>query len=270
MNVTATIPISELEFGKFQRFIYDAAGITISPAKKAMLCGRLGKRLKAHQLTSYSQYLQLLESRQDRNEIQTAIDLLTTNETYFFREPKHFELLRRLAGAHRGPQPMRCWSAASSSGEEAYSMAMVLDACLEGRAYEVVATDISTRVLEKARTGHYPLQRIDQIPPDYLKRYCLKGQGEYEGSLLVERRLRDRVRFMHANLNTTLPALGMFDVIFLRNVMIYFNGQTKREVVARVIANLKPGGHFCIGHSESLNDLATGLIQVAPSVFRKP
>ncbi|WP_126969524.1 protein-glutamate O-methyltransferase CheR [Xanthomonas sp. BRIP62411] len=265
---TATA-ITEQEFGRFQRFIFEAAGISISTGKKAMLCGRLGKRLREHQFSTYTQYLQLLESRQDRAEIQTAIDLLTTNETYFFREPKHFELLRKLAGEHRGGLPFRCWSAASSSGEEAYSMAMVLDDSLQGRPFEVVGSDISTRVLAKARTGHYALQRIDGIPQPYLKRYCLRGQGEYDGTLLVERRLRDRVKFVHANLNTALPMLGSFDAIFLRNVMIYFNGQTKREVILRVLSNLKSGGYFCIGHSESLSELDIDLVQVAPSIFRK-
>ncbi|UYB53658.1 SAM-dependent methyltransferase [Xanthomonas sp. AM6] len=265
-----TTDITEQEFGKFQRFIFDAAGITISPAKKAMLCGRLGKRLKAHSLQTYSQYLKLLESREGSEEVQTAIDLLTTNETYFFREPKHFELLRRLATEHKGGAPFRSWSAASSSGEEAYSMAMVLDDALQGRAYEVVGTDISTRVLAKARAGLYPLQRIEHMPPALLKRYCLKGRGEYEGSLLIDRKLRDNVRFLHANLNAALPNLGQFDVIFLRNVMIYFNGQTKREVVARVLSTLKRGGIFCIGHSESLNDINDDVVQVAPSVYRKP
>ncbi len=268
--MTSTDTITEQEFGKFQRFIFDAAGITISPAKKAMLCGRLGKRLKAHSLQTYTQYLKLLESREGSGEVQTAIDLLTTNETYFFREPKHFELLRKLASEHKGNAPFRIWSAASSTGEEAYSMAMVLDDALHGRPYEVVGTDISTRVLAKARSGHYPLQRIEHMPPALLKRYCLKGRGEYEGSLLIDRKLRDNVRFLHANLNTALPNLGQFDVIFLRNVMIYFNGQTKREVVARVLSTLKRGGIFCIGHSESLNDVNNELVQVSPSVYRKP
>ena len=268
--MTSTDTITEQEFGRFQRFIFDAAGITISPVKKAMLCGRLGKRLKAHSLQTYTQYLKLLESREGSAEVQTAIDLLTTNETYFFREPKHFDLLRRLATEHKGSAPFRIWSAASSSGEEAYSMAMVLDDALQGRPYEVVGTDISTRVLEKARTGHYPLQRIEHMPPALLKRYCLKGRGEYEGSLLIDRKIRDNVRFLHANLNASLPNLGQFDVIFLRNVMIYFNGQTKREVVARVLSTLKRGGIFCIGHSESLNDINNEVVQVAPSVYRKP
>ncbi len=268
MNLTDTI--TEQEFGRFQRFIFDAAGITISTAKKAMLCGRLGRRLREYNFDSYSQYLQLLESREGTREVQTAIDLLTTNETYFFREPKHFELLRRLAGEHRGNAPFRCWSAASSSGEEAYSMAMTLDDVLQGRPYEVVGTDISTRVLARARSGHYPQERLHHFPPTYLKRYCRKGHGEHEGTMLIDRRIREHVQFVHANLNANLPSVGSFEAIFLRNVMIYFNGKTKREVILRVIANLKAGGHFFIGHSESLSELDVPLVQIAPAVFRKP
>jgi len=263
--------ITDTEFGRFQRFIFEAAGITLSSAKKALVCGRLSKRLQANRLSSYTEYFELLSSGKSAEEVQTAVDLLTTNETYFFRESKHFELLRGLAlGALARPQPFRVWSAASSTGEECYSIAMVLADCLGSAAWDVVGSDISSRVLQRARVGHYPLERTRHIPPDYLKRFCLKGTGEQEGTLLVERQLRSRVSFAQVNLNTELPRLGSFDVIFLRNVMIYFNGDTKRQVVARVLSLLKPGGHFCIGHSESLNEISTAVLQVAPSIYRKP
>jgi chemotaxis protein methyltransferase CheR len=263
--------ITDREFSRFQRFIYNAAGITLGSAKKALVCGRLSKRLRVHQLTSYTAYLDLLDSGRAAAEVQTAVDLLTTNETYFFREPKHFELLRKLAlGAVSRPQPFRVWSAASSTGEECYSMAMVLADCLGQTPWDVLGTDISSRVLERARIGHFALERTQHIPPAYLKRFCLKGTGEQQGTLLVERGLRSRVSFSQVNLNTDLPRLGSFDVIFLRNVMIYFNGDTKREVVARVLGLLKPGGHFCIGHSENLNEISVAVEQVAPSIYRKP
>ncbi|MFA6262557.1 MAG: protein-glutamate O-methyltransferase CheR [Bacteroidia bacterium] len=263
--------ITDAEFGRFQRFIFDAAGITLSPGKKALVCGRLSKRLQANNLSNYGAYFELLDSGRDAAEVQTAVDLLTTNETYFFREPKHFELLRELATAAAGRgQPFRVWSAASSTGEECYSIAMVLADVLGSAAWEVVGTDISTRVLQRARAGHYPMERARNVPPAYLKRFCLKGHGDQEGTLLVERALRNRVTFAHVNLNAELPRLGQFDVVFLRNVMIYFNGDTKRQVVARVLSLLKPGGHFCIGHSETLNDISTAVAQVAPSIYRKP
>jgi chemotaxis protein methyltransferase CheR len=265
--------ITDTEFGHFQRFIFDAAGITLSTAKKALVCGRLSKRLTANQLNSYTDYFQLLVSGNHPAEVQTAVDLLTTNETYFFREPKHFELLREVAaaaGARRPAQPFRVWSAASSTGEECYSIAMVLADCLGASAWDVLGSDISSRVLQRARAGHYPLERTRLIPAAYLKRFCLRGHGEQEGTLLVERELRSRVSFSHVNLNAELPRLGSFDVIFLRNVMIYFNGDTKRQVVTRVLSLLKPGGYFCIGHSESLNDISTAVQQIAPSIYRKP
>ncbi|MDB5998572.1 MAG: SAM-dependent methyltransferase [Rhizobacter sp.] len=263
--------ITDTEFTSFQRFIYDAAGITLSPAKKALVCGRLSKRLQANELRNYTEYFELLTSGKADAEVQTAVDLLTTNETYFFREPKHFDLLRELAQAAASrTQPFRVWSAASSTGEECYSIAMVLADCLGSAPWEVMGSDISTRVLQRARAGHYPLERTRHIPAAYLKRFCLKGHGEQEGTLLVDRELRRRVSFTQVNLNTELPRLGTFDVIFLRNVMIYFNGDTKRQVVARVLGALKPGGHFCIGHSESLNDISTAVLQLAPSIYRKP
>ncbi len=263
--------ITDTEFSSFQRFIFDAAGITLSPAKKALVSGRLAKRLQANRLESYTDYFKLLSSGTSPEEVQTAVDLLTTNETYFFREPKHFELLRELAmTAKARAQPLRVWSAASSTGEECYSIAMVLADCLGTSAWEVLGSDISTRVLQRARLGHYPLERTRHIPPAYLKRFCLKGTGEQEGTLLVDREIRARVNFCQVNLNTELPRMGSFDVVFLRNVMIYFNGDTKRQVVERVLSVLKPGGHFCIGHSESLNEINTSVVQRAPSIYRKP
>ena len=263
--------ISDAEFSRFQRFIYDAAGITLSAAKKTMLCGRLSKRLQAHGLVSYGDYFAFLQSSNEAGEVQIAIDLLTTNETYFFREPKHFDLLRQIvADAGSRTQPFRVWSAACSTGEECYSIAMVLADCLGSSPWEVVGSDISTRVLQRARQGHYPDARARYIPQEYLRRYCLKGTGEQEGTLLVQRELRSRVSFAQVNLNSDLPRMGSFDVIFLRNVMIYFNGDTKRHVVPRVLGLLKPDGYFCIGHSESLNDIPTSVEQVAPSIYRKP
>ncbi len=263
--------ITDTEFGHFQRFIYEAAGITLSSAKKALVSGRLAKRLQVCKLSSYTDYFKLLSSGESPAEVQTAVDLLTTNETYFFREAKHFELLQRVAAQPRpAGQPFRIWSAASSTGEEAYSMAMVLAETLGNAAWEVMASDISTRVLERARAAHYPIERARLIPPAYLKRYCLRGIDAQQGTLLVDRALRSRVSFMQVNLNTDLPRLASFDMIFLRNVMIYFNGDTKRQVIARIVSVLKPGGHLCIGHSESLNDISTALVPLAPSVYRKP
>ena len=263
--------LSDTEFTHFQRFIFDAAGITLSGAKKALVAGRLSKRLAHHHLQSFGDYFRLLSAPQHDAEVQIAVDLLTTNETYFFRESKHFDFLRQQALAARNrAQMFRVWSAASSSGEEAYSIAMVLADCLESTPWEVMGSDISTRVLAGAQRAHYSMERARHIPNTYLQRFCLKGRDEHEGSLLVNRQLRSRVHFRQVNLNATLPELGPFDIIFLRNVMIYFNEETKRQVVARVVSQIKPGGYFCIGHSESLNDITQAVRAIAPSIYQKP
>jgi chemotaxis protein methyltransferase CheR len=264
-------PITEAEFVRYQRFIFDQAGISLSSAKQALVAGRLGKRLVHHALDSYGEYFELLSSGQHPAEVQVAVDLLTTNETYFFREIKHFEFLRAqaLAARERG-RPYRAWSAASSSGEEAYSIAMVLADCMDATPWEVLGTDICTQVIQRAARALYTMERARHVPPDYLRRFCRKGTGDYAGQLLIEPQLRQRVRFAQVNLNAPLPDLGPFDVIFLRNVMIYFNDQTKRDVVARVTSLLKPGGHFCVGHSESLNGLTDAVELVATSIYRRP
>jgi chemotaxis protein methyltransferase CheR len=264
-----TAPLTDPEFTQFQRFIYEAAGITLSHTKKALVAGRLARRVQHHGLADYGAYFRLLASGEGPVEVQTAIDLLTTNETYFFREAKHFELLRGLAKAtRRSGQAFRVWSAASSSGEEAYSIAMVLAECLGESNWDVVGSDISARVLSQARRGQYPLQRAKHIPHAYLKRFCLRGVGEQAGTLLIERSLRSRVKFLPVNLNAPLPKLGVFDVIFLRNVMIYFSAETKRQVVSRILSLLKPGGHFLIGHSESLHGINDAVQALGPSIYR--
>lgn len=262
--------LSDHEFGEFQRLIYRLAGINLSPAKKALVCGRLAKRLKHYSLDSYHDYLHLLKSGEQPAELQTALDLLTTNETYFFREPKHFDFLQQRILAERQPgSPFRVWSAACSSGEEPFTLAMVLSDQLGEAPWEILASDISTRVLERARSGLYAMERASHIPQHYLQEYCLKGVGSQEGRFLMDKRLRSRVSFQQINLNETLPRLGEFDVVFLRNVMIYFNTDTKARVVERIAAMLKPGGYLIIGHSESLNGITDVLSAVRPSVYRK-
>jgi len=265
------VDITEKEFRHFQHFIYEAAGITLPATKKSLVCGRLAKRLQQCRLGSYEEYFTLLTSGSAPEEVQIAVDLLTTNETYFFREPQHFELLRELAIQARGrSEAFRVWSAASSTGEEAFSAAMVLSDVLGMGAWEVIGTDISSRVLASAARGVYPMERARHVPQNYLRHYCLKGFADQEGMMLIDRNLRSKVHFRHANLNEPLPGLGRFDVVFLRNVMIYFNDDTKRRVVERVLAQLRQGGYFIIGHSESLNGINDTLTMSAPSVYRKP
>jgi len=262
-------PITDQEFAQFRDMLLRIAGISLSSSKKTLVSGRLAKRLQHYHIESYGEYFRLLDGKQ-AGELQVALDLLTTNETYFFREPRHFDFLRERVLSERKPGAlMRVWSAACSSGEEAYSIAMLLADRIGESGWEILASDLSSRVLEKARAGHYVMERASHIPRDYLSRFCLKGIGSQEGSFIVEKRLRARVNFRQLNLNESLPAIGEFDVIFLRNVMIYFNADTKREVVARITNALKPGGYLIVGHSESLNGLHDGLRQVLPSVYRK-
>jgi chemotaxis protein methyltransferase CheR len=265
------IALTDSEFRRFQTMIYDIAGISLSNEKKALVAGRLAKRINHYGLPTYEAYFQQLSRPDARAELQVAVDLLTTNETYFFREPKHFDLLRDtilppLASARQ----VRVWSGASSSGEEVYSIAMCLADRLNGRNWELIGSDISTRVLEQARSGHYPIERTKDISRDYLTRFCLKGTGAQEGTFLIDKSLRSRVQFMQVNLNSPLPALGEFDVIFLRNVMIYFDQKTKQQVLQRMVPLLKPGGYFLVSHSETLNGITDALRPVSPSVYRKP
>jgi chemotaxis protein methyltransferase CheR len=263
------IPITDAEFAQFQKLIFQIAGISLSDAKKVLLVGRLTKRLKTLGFSSFGQYYRHVIDEQGKAERQIMVDLLTTNETYFFREPKHFDFLRDLALSARRNGPFRVWSAASSTGEEAYTIAMVLAEALGNSPWEIVGTDISTQVLEKARSGHYSLERADGIPPHLLKKYCLKGLNEYAGTLLITKELRERAQFMQSNLLDPRKGMGQFDVILLRNVMIYFDNDTKRKVIANLLPYLKPDGHFIVGHSESLNGLTNDLTQLRPTIYRR-
>lgn len=264
--------LTDDEFHRFQRFIFREAGITLGQTKKALVAGRLAKRVEAHSLGSFSAYLSLIGNPAHGPEAQLAIDLLTTNETYFFREQKHFDLLReRAVRAAAERREYRVWSAASSTGEEAYSAAMVLADCfgLDSGAWSVLGTDISARVLVRARRGHYSVARTNLIPPASLQRYCLKGVGKQEGTLLIDPRLRAHVEFSQVNLNRPLPEMPPFDVIFLRNVMIYFNAETKREVIGRLVPKLKRDGVLFVGHSESLNGVSDELVALAPATYAR-
>lgn len=263
-------PLSREEFGKFRAWVRERAGITLSDHKHALVMGRLACRIRHHRLATYGDYFELLRRPDGAEEIQIAVDLLTTNETHFFREARHFELLQqRVVAPHAGPRPLRVWSAACSSGEEPYSIAMTLAAGLGERPWEIVASDISARVLERARSGHYAMARAKSIPREHLGAYCLRGMGAQEGTFLVQERLRNRIRFMQVNLNEALPALGEFDAIFLRNVMIYFDMATKRAVVPRLLRHLRPTGYLFIGHSESLNGVTDEVKSEVVSVYRK-
>ena len=261
--------ITDAEFTRFRNFVLQETGINLSDQKKALVVGRLGSRLRYRQIGTFSDYYKILQDPKESDELQVAIDLITTNETSFFRESDHFRILREYLHSLRPvPFPFRVWSAASSSGEEAYTIAMVLSDCLGSAEWQIVGTDISTRVLERARQGLYPMERAITIPPPFLQRYCLKGTGRHEGLFVINKQLRGRVSFVQANLCQTLPRLGPFDVAFLRNVLIYFDTAQKRRVVEAVMAQLKPKGLLLVGHSESLTGISDGLVQLRPTVYR--
>jgi len=262
--------ISKSEYTSFKDFIYARSGIDLGNDKHSLVTSRLGKRLRHYSFSTFREYFTFLESPTNSDEQQVAIDLLTTNETYFFREPKHFTFLEKnFLPTWNKAKGLRIWSAASSSGEEAYSIAMLLDDMLGERTWEVFGSDISIRVLQKAQQGLYLLHRIDGIPKEYLRKYCLKGTGEHEGSLLVERRLRDRVSFSQVNLTEPLGEVGEFEIIFLRNVLIYFDTPTKKYIIKQLVEKLRPGGYLFVGHSESLKGIHDELESVVPAVYRK-
>ena len=263
--------ITDTEFRHFQSLMHKVAGIHLPPSKKSLVSGRLSKRLRERALGSFGDYYRLIAGGGEPVELQTAIELLTTNETYFFREPGHFEfLVREVLPAVRPAASFRVWSAASSTGEEAYSIAMVLmDKLGTAASWEVFGSDINGKVIERARHATYPTARNEGIPADYLKRFCLRGTGGMAGKLRVAPALRSRVRFAQINLNGDLKPAGEFDVIFLRNVMIYFDMEMKRRVAEALHRQLRPGGWLFIGHSESLNGVTERFRPVRPTIYRK-
>ena len=263
--------ISDQEFGLFQRLIYRLAGISMADSKKVLLVGRLGKRLRHYGLSSFGEYYRMLAAGEHPEELQMMVDLLTTNETYFFREPAHFEFLAEFAADRRG-RPFRVWSGACSSGEEPYTIAMVLAETLGlSASWEIVGSDISLTVLERARAGLYPMERGSGIDLPLLRKYCLKGVRGQSGQFLVDRPLRERVTFRQLNLvNLEARDLGQFDMIFLRNVMIYFDNDTKRKVVTNMLPHLRDDGVFIVGHSESLNGLTDDLVSIRPTLYCRP
>ena len=263
--------VSDQEFALFRKLIYRLAGINMADSKKPLLAGRLTRRLRHHGLESFRDYYTLVTRTEHSDELQLMVDLLTTNETYFFREAAHFDYLQTFAASRRG-RPFRVWSGASSSGEEPYTIAMVLAETLGMAAnWEIVASDISLSMLEKAHAGLYPMERGKGIPPELLKKYCLKGVREQEGNFLVDARLRERVDFRHINLiSPTTRDLGQFDLIFLRNVMIYFDNDTKRKVVSNMLPHLREDCTFIVGHSETLTGITDALSAMRPTLYCQP
>jgi len=265
-------------FAKFQELIYKEAGIWLAPHKHALLTGRLARRLRFLGLSSMQEYYQLVTQPDQLHERAVMIDCITTNETHFFREVRHFDFLsehvfptwHQKAAAGERATHIRVWSAGCSSGEEPYSLAMLLLKHFpieKGWNLEVLATDISTRVLEKAREAVYPIEKMKDIPEEYLRAYMLKGRGEHKGVMKASPELHRVVRFARVNLHADFyPLQGFFDLVFCRNVLIYFDQKSKEKVINGILRHLSPSGLLFVGHSEHLAGISPSLKTVAPTV----
>ncbi len=271
-------PISEKEFAFFQALIHREAGIYLSPVKKALLEGRLSRRVRELGLTSFGAYYRRVVEG-DGKELVRLLDYISTNETHFFREPQHFEFLEKhvfpewtaqAATAHRARR-VRVWSTACSTGEEPYSLAMTLWAYFSpaaGWEIEILATDLSTRALERARAAIWPLERAREIPPRYLKSCMLRGTRSQAGKIKVSPEIRSVVEFQRLNLkDDTYPVTGFFDLIFCRNVLIYFDSELRLRVIQRLLNHLAPTGYLFLGHAETLSSLADRVRSVMPTVY---
>jgi chemotaxis protein methyltransferase CheR len=270
--------VSESEFRAFQRLIYAEAGIHLNAGKKALLAGRLARRLRELQLPSLEAYRRYIETNPE--ERVPLLDRITTNETRFFREPLQFEFLERrllpewLAAAEAGlrPRRLRVWSAGCSSGEEPFSLAMVLLAHCppeHGWEIEILATDISTKVLRKAEEAVWPAERAKHIPERYLKRFMLRGVRTQQGRVKASPELRRPVRFERLNLMAGgHSGMGRFDLVLCRNVLIYFDAASKARALDGLLERLAPGGHLFVGHAETLGRLAPALRPVCPNVYK--
>lgn len=264
--------MNETTFKKFRDIIHKECGISLNPDKDALVSARVGKRMRKLNLTSHEHYLRHLLDDRSGAELSLFIDAMSTNVTSFFREPDHFEFLKddyssRLSqGQHR----FRFWSAASSTGEEAYSLAMeLLNFQQTARIdLQILATDISKEVLDTARRGKYDSNKLQNVPPAYRTRYFDSAAATNKYTLKDQ--VRKCVAFKRLNLsNTPFPMTGPFDAILCRNVMIYFDARTRERLVAECYRLLRPGGHLMVGHSESLMGIKNQFITVAPSVYVK-
>lgn len=270
------------EFARFSRLIYDRSGIKLNDTKVMMLSARLLNRLNALRFSSYGEYLEYVLSKEgQQREMPHLIDVVSTNKTDFFRGQDHFDFLSRHIAPfwhgrarERGGGVMRLWSAACSTGEEPFSMAMVLrEFQLQNQGFEfaVLATDISTRVLEAATTAIYSDDRLEPVPQAFRERYFMRGKGEHEGVHRIVPELRKVVRFQHLNfLQQEYDIDEPLDVIFCRNVMIYFDSQTQRTIFRRMCRHLRNGGFFFVGHSETLMTLREDMVRHGPSIYQKP
>jgi chemotaxis protein methyltransferase CheR len=270
----------ESEFEFIRQFVYERSRISLGANKRELVAARLGKRLREARVASFSAYCRLLEAPEGEAETRHLIDVVSTHHTAFFRENQHFELIgeqivpEMLARfrAERWPR-FRAWSAACSSGEEPYSLAIVLAEALEqkGWGWHIDATDISERVLEIGRTGVYRAEAVASVPPLRRRRHFQRGIGRETGNFRAQAALRSAITFhTHHLLGGPTPFTGSFHLILCRNVMIYFDHATQEELVNRLAQRLVPGGYLLVGHAESLTSIRHGLEMFKPAVYRRP
>ena len=266
--------VTDLQFTRFRTLIEKLAGIHLADSKKPLLAARLGQRIRELGLRDFGAYYERV--LEDPAECTAMLDRISTNETHFFREPHHFEFLAERvvpswldeARAGRRPRRVAVWSAGCSTGEEPYSIAMLLASMLEGWDISIFATDISTRALAHARTAIYSADRVTTIPERMRRAYLLRGHGGQHGKVKVVAPLRARVRFERVNLADDSQRVGPpFDVVLCRNVLIYFRPGTRVAVLDKLVARLAPGGILLLGHAESLPAADLPLRPILPTVY---
>lgn len=266
------------EFKKLSELLYDRVGIKLPDMKRSLVESRTHKRLRALSLNSFIAYCDYLFSEEGlRNELWQLIDAITTNTTHFFRERQHFDILQQLVvpqWLRKRPanKPFRVWSAGCSTGEEPYSLGMVLSECAErydAFDFSILATDISTRVLDHARRGVYPETAIHAVSTAFKRKYFLRGKGSQKGNVCVSDALRSAVHFERLNFMNDFKLKKPRDVIFCRNVIIYFDRETQRSLLSKFCDNLTPSGYLFIGHSENVSGMGLPLRQLAPATYQR-
>lgn len=268
------LAITAEEYQRLSALIYEESGIALGAQKQSMLVGRLSKRLRELGMGSFTEYYETVTKDETREEFTRMLDLISTNKTEFFREPKHFDFLRgRILPELAQTKRIRIWSSACSTGEEPYTIAITLFDGVQSPTqwdFQILATDLSTRVLAQAASGTYEEERLRTVPPDVVKRHFLKGRSDRAGSVKVKPHLANMIQFRRLNLmDDRFPIKSPLDVVFCRNVMIYFDHATQETLVNKFHRYLKPGGYLFIGHSESLQWITHPFKLIAPTIYRK-
>jgi chemotaxis protein methyltransferase CheR len=267
-----TAELDRNQFQEISRIIYQQCGISLKSGKEALVRARLMKRLRALQIRSVKEYMDLISSEKGRTEIGTLIDVMTTNKTSFFRESAHFDYLADEILPRIDQRRLRFWSAACSSGEEPYTLAMVLREAIpaiDQKDILILSTDISAEMLETARTGIYANDRMAGIPRALVQKYFERVTGGTEQHYRVRPALRKLIRLAPLNLMQPWPMKGPFNVIFCRNVMIYFDRPTQQRLVNRFWELLEPGGFLFVGHSEGLSGIRHDFQYMKPAIYKK-